>query len=116
MATKSDKQGVNKKIANERIGILFTEAEKEFAKHPERSKRYIELASKIGMRYNVRLSKERKMKRCPKCMSYLKPGINCRVRTNAEKQAVIVTCISCRHISRYPYIREKRIIKKREKQ
>ncbi len=101
-----------KKIARERIQILFELAKKEFDKHPERSKRYVELARKIGMRYNVRLTKEMKMSFCKKCFSYLKPGINCRVRVRKDKQSVILTCLKCGHISRHPYIREKRINKK----
>lgn len=91
------------KIAEERISILFGLAGKEFAKHPERSKRYVELARRIGMRYNVRFSKDMKMRFCRKCFSYLKPGVSSRVRTNKDRQAVTVTCLSCGHISRYPY-------------
>jgi len=50
------------KIARERILILLDLAEKEFKKHPERSRRYVELARKISLRYNVRLSKQLKRK------------------------------------------------------
>ena len=99
------------KIARERIRILFDLAEKEFGRHPGRSKRYVELARKIGMRYNVRLTKGMKMRFCPKCLSYLKPGVNCRVRTKKDRQAVILTCLGCGFVSRYPYIKEKGINK-----
>lgn len=99
-----------KKIANERIKILFEEAEKCFKTHPERARRYVELARKIGMRYNVRLRKYKK-KFCKKCNAYLKPGVNCRVRVNKNKKAVLYTCLGCGHIMRYPYIKEKKIIK-----
>jgi len=104
-----------KKIAKERIRILFDLAEEVIEKHPERSKRYVELARKIGMRYNVRIPKDLKRKFCKKCLSYLKPGVNCRVRTSEGKQAVIITCLECGEVARYPYIKEKKIIKKREK-
>jgi len=100
-----------KRIARERISILFREAGKEFRKHPERSKRYVELAKKIGMRYNVRIAKNLKRRFCSRCSSYLKPGVNCRVRTSESKQAVTVTCLACGFVSRHPYIREKRNIK-----
>ena len=80
-----------KKIAKERIAILFHQAEGEFEKHPERSKRYVELARKIGMRYNVRLAKEMKMRFCGECLSYLKPGVTSRVRARKDRQAVVVT-------------------------
>jgi ribonuclease P protein subunit RPR2 len=99
-----------RKIARERIQILFVQAEREFAKHPERAQRYVELARKIGMRYKVRLKEERR-KFCRKCNAYLKPGVNCRVRLRQDRQAVVVTCLVCGRISRHPYIKEKRIIK-----
>jgi ribonuclease P protein subunit RPR2 len=101
-----------KRIAGERIRMLFELAEKEFKKHPERSKRYVELARKIGMRYNVRLTKGMKMRFCSKCLSFLKPGVNCRVRTRKDKLSVVVTCLGCGHVSRHPYIKERRINKK----
>jgi len=100
-----------RRIARERIRILFEEADKAFKEHPERSKRYVELAKKIGMRYNVRIPRELKRKFCKKCLSYLKPGVNCRIRTRRDKQAVIVTCLVCGHVSRHPYIKEKQNIK-----
>jgi ribonuclease P protein subunit RPR2 len=98
------------RIARERISILFKQAEKEFKKHPERSKRYVELAKKIGMRYNVRIPKNLRRRFCKKCFSYLKPGVNCRVRTSKSRQSVVVTCLVCGFVSRQPYIREKQNI------
>jgi len=95
-------------IARERINILFREARKAFRVHPERSKRYVELAKKIGMRYNVRIPGSLKRRFCSKCGSYLKQGVNCRTRINRKKQAVAVTCLECGYVSRYPYIREKK--------
>lgn len=112
MGKRGNKPESWKRIAKERIQILLDLAGKEFDKHPERSKRYVELARKIGMRYNVRPEKGMKMKFCSKCFSYLKPGVNCRVRTRKDKQSVVITCLACGHISRHPYIREKGINKK----
>lgn len=102
-------------IAKERMEILFSEADKAFVKHPGRSKRYVELARKIGMRYNVRMPAGMKRRFCRSCGSYLKAGINCRVRASSKKRAVTVTCLECGHVSRHPYIREKRNNKKGEK-
>jgi len=48
------------KIAKERIAILLDLAKKQLKKHPTRSKRYAQLARKIGLRYNVRFTKEQK--------------------------------------------------------
>jgi len=108
---RSSKPEAWKKIARERIVILFAQAEREFAKHPERAKRYVELARKIGMRYRVRLGRA---DFCRQCNAYLKPGVNCRFRLRRDRQAVVATCLACGHVSRHPYIKEKRSIKGKE--
>lgn len=99
------------KIARERIEILFQEAEAALEKHPERARRYVSLAKRIGMRYNVRLTREMKSKFCGKCFSLLRPGVNCRIRLRKDRQAVVVTCLECGSVSRHPYIREKKFFK-----
>jgi ribonuclease P protein subunit RPR2 len=58
------------KIALERIYRLFELAEKSAAKHPERSKRYAELAWKISLRNKAKIPAEFKSKFCRKCKSY----------------------------------------------
>ena len=100
------------RIARERIERLFLLADEVFDKEPERAHRYVQLARKIAMRYNIRIPKDFKRRFCKKCYKYLKPNINCRVRTRASQQAVIVTCLECGHVMRYPYRKEK---KEREK-
>jgi ribonuclease P protein subunit RPR2 len=94
--TKPDWQ---KDIAMERIVNLFSLAEKEFREKPERSARYIELASKIGMRYNVRIPVSTKRKFCKHCHAYLSPGVSSKVRKG--KDGVVVTCLSCGRPRRY---------------
>jgi len=88
------------KIAKERIEILFNLAEKEFRKHPKRSRRYIELAREIGLRYNMRLTKEQKKRFCKNCNSLLVPGLSSKVRLN--KKIVTIKCLNCNKIYRYP--------------
>ena len=99
-------------IARERIARLFSLAEKDFSVHPERSHRYVSLARKTAMRYNVRFPPELKSRYCRKCYKYLKPSINCRVRTSARQRAVVITCLECGHVMRHPYRREKNMRKK----
>lgn len=96
------KQAWQQKIARERIKILFELAEKEFEKHPERSRRYIELARKIGMRYNVRLGKL-KRKFCKNCNTLLKPGVTSNVMLDTKNKTVVVICKNCQKIYRYRY-------------
>lgn len=97
MRTRSRKPEYQIKIAKERIGILFELAEKELKRHPERGKRYVELARKIGMRYNVRLG-DYKGKFCKNCNSILKPGFSSEQRI--EKGTIIIKCLKCNKIYR----------------
>jgi ribonuclease P protein subunit RPR2 len=87
-------------IAKERINILLKLAKKEFRKHPERSRRYVQLARKIGMRYNVRLPAEWKRRFCKGCGTLFKPGVTCERRK--EEGATIIRCGKCNRIYRYP--------------
>lgn len=96
---------VERRIARERIEILFKLAEEEALKrHFERSKRYVELARKIGMRYNTSLPSYLKRRFCHKCGSFLLPSVNCRVRLSKKK--ITIKCEDCGHRMRFPYIRK----------
>jgi ribonuclease P protein subunit RPR2 len=90
----------------ERIRRLFELAEKGFAKHPERSHRYAEMIKKLSMRHNVRIPMEIRRRICKKCSRFLVPGVNCQVRTSERQRALIVKCLECGHLARYPYRKE----------
>ncbi|MBI2547442.1 MAG: ribonuclease P [Candidatus Aenigmarchaeota archaeon] len=100
---RSQKPEWQTKIAKERIEILFSLAEKEFKGHPERSRRYVELAKKIGLRYNIRLSKGEKDKFCKNCDTLLKPGATSQVRLDKSTKTIKVTCLNCKKVYRRPY-------------
>lgn len=106
--SRRKKPKYQKEIARERIEILFHQAEKRFSSRPELSHRYVELARKIAMRYNIKIPKELKRMFCSNCYRYLKPGVNSRVRTRAQQEAVTVKCLECGNIMRYPYRKEKK--------
>ncbi len=97
-----DRKKFYKHIAKERIGILFNLAQKDLDKHPERSRRYVQLARKIGLRYNVRFDKFLKRKFCKKCNSLLVVGKSFKVRTNAKERTVRIKCLNCGSYYRYP--------------
>ena len=80
-------------IALERIYRLFELASKEFSKHPERSRRYVELARAVGKRNNVRMPPELKIKFCKNCNSFLKKGKNAEIKK--EGSLIIVKCKEC---------------------
>ena len=90
-------------IAEERIIILFNLARKELDKHPERSKRYVQLARKICLRYNVRLPKDMKKIFCKNCNNLLIPGKTEKVRIDSKNKTISRTCLKCNRVYRYPY-------------
>lgn len=93
---------MERRIALERMEILFHRAEQE-ALHarPARARRYVDLARRIGMRYNVRVPPEFKRRFCKACLAYLVPSVNARVRIG--RGHVTVTCLGCGTIQRLPY-------------
>lgn len=88
-----------KKIAKERIVILFKHADEVFSKDKALANRYVALARKISMKYKVRIPRELKRKFCKHCYKYLKPGVNCRVRTRDGK--VVYYCLECKKFMRF---------------
>ena len=92
-----------KKIAQERIEILFEQARLAFCTHPERSNRYVELARRIAMRQRIRIAKELRRQYCHHCYSFLVPGKNMRVRVHRGN--VVVTCHSCNKKTRFRVVR-----------
>lgn len=95
-----------KKIAQERIAFLIDLAEKVFSKYPKRADRYVELARKIAMRTRTRIPTNLKRKFCKHCHKFLKPGVNCRVRTREGK--VVYYCFNCKKYTRFPFLKEKK--------
>lgn len=101
-----------KSIAAERVAILMRMAEEVFAENKSMANRYVEHARKIAMRYTLKFPREWKKRICKHCYSFLKPGINCRVRT--QKGRVVITCLECSRAMRIP-IRKIEEVKVREK-
>ena len=87
-------------IAKERISILFKEAEKTVKEDPQLARRYVQLAKRIAMRYNVRLGRQRR-KYCKYCNTYFIYGLTARKRLKNGK--INVKCLSCNKVIRYPY-------------
>ena len=84
-----------KEIALERIYRLFELAEAEFAKHPERSKRYVELARKIGTRNKAVIPAELKKQFCKKCGAFLVKGKNAEWKKKGT--LVEIKCSECEY-------------------
>lgn len=105
------RKGEERKIASERINVLFSLAEKYSLKgNTQRANRYAYLAWKIGMRYNVTIPGHLKRRYCRGCHTFLRPGINCRVRLTGDR--ITMVCESCGRLYRYPIVRERESSKK----
>jgi len=93
------KNPASKQLARERVDILFSQADRVYAEHPERSNRYVELARKIAMRQRIRIDREHRRRFCHHCSAFLKPGQNMRVRVHRGN--VVVTCAACNKKTRF---------------
>ena len=91
------------KIAEERIRILFNQAEKRFEEHSDLSNRYIELAQRIGEKTQISIPGNLKKHFCSSCNTYWRHGENCKVRINSEKQLIIYRCLNCGEKKNYGY-------------
>jgi ribonuclease P protein subunit RPR2 len=100
---------VERDIARERIEILLGLAKKTVKTDRNLTRRYVELAKKIGMRAQVNIPREDKRMICKNCGTLLVPGFNCRVRTRPNGGTkVIITCLDCGGHKRYPALMEKK--------
>jgi len=81
-----------KKIAEERIIRLFELAEKNVKIHPERSRRYVQLALRLSMRHKVGVPKRFKRSFCKRCYTYWIPGYNVKIIIDRRNKAVRHAC------------------------
>jgi|AntRauMinimDraft_3_1070383.scaffolds.fasta_scaffold00005_102 ribonuclease P protein subunit RPR2 len=98
---------MSQKIARERIQRLFQLADQKCAEGREDpsllATRYIQIAREIGMKYKVSIPSDLRKRYCHECLSFLKPGVNCRVRINSKNNAVNYYCKDCGKVNRYGF-------------
>ena len=86
-------------IARERVEILLDEARKATsAGKRERAKRYVTLAKRMGMRYNVSIPSAHRRWLCAGCGVYLVAGANASVRLRPER--IVISCKECGSLRR----------------
>lgn len=95
------KKSKQKEIAAERINELFKQAKIMFKENKEFSRKYIQLARKISMKYNVRIPEKLRRKYCKKCSNYLVEGKNLKIRVKDGK--LVRHCLDCKSVSRIPF-------------
>ena len=91
-------------IAKERMDILFAKALEEEAGggkvgSSQKAERYVDLARRIGMRYNVRMRREHRRAICRSCGAVLPGPRGSRVRVRRGR--VIISCKKCGQVRRY---------------
>ena len=80
MGKRRDK-GAERSVARERIDLLMQQArDRALSRDLELADRYVELARRLAMRYNVRLDRAYRDTMCRHCYRYLAPGISSSVR------------------------------------
>jgi len=89
------------RIARERIADLFALAEREAGRPDGRlADRYVQLARRVGTRYNVRLLTEYRELYCRGCSTYWVEGRTVRTRLRGSRR--VRTCLSCGRSRRTP--------------
>ena len=93
-------------IAQERMQILFQQAEEQFSEHPERSDRYVKLTRNISTKYNIPLPDYWRGRFCKNCNKFLKVGINLRVRLS-DNNTISRKCLERGNVEKVPYTHKK---------
>ena len=99
-------KGHSRKITLERIKSLFEQAKDKFNSNPNLSNKYVKMARKLAMKINLRIPSELKRQYCKHCYSYLKPGVNLRIRNN--KSRIVYYCLNCKKYTRFEIKNKKR--------
>jgi ribonuclease P protein subunit RPR2 len=87
------------RIARERIADLFALAEREAERPDGRlADRYVQLARRVGTRYNVRLPAEYRELYCRSCSTYWVEGRTVRTRVRTGRR--VRTCLRCGRVRR----------------
>jgi ribonuclease P protein subunit RPR2 len=93
----------SKKIAKQRVQILFQQARKVYSDNPQLSSRYIATTRKIAMAAKIQLPNPYRRQICKNCNMLLVQGVNCRVRIRPKREPhVVITCFNCDCKTRIP--------------
>ena len=89
-----------RKFARKWINELLKLAEEEVREHPERTRRYVELAKMASEKYLVRIPRSIKRRICKRCDMLLVPGVTCVVRV--RDGVLEYVCKECGYKRRFP--------------
>ena len=89
-------------VARERVDILIGQARQMALKNEKLSRRYVEMARRISERTKVKIPREVKTYLCKGCGIAMVLGHNARLRVHAGNSGIVITCLSCGAVKRYP--------------
>jgi ribonuclease P protein subunit RPR2 len=92
---QENRKALVKKIAEERIGILFEMAEGSLKGNAALSKRYVTSLRKISSHYKVKVPKKIRNAICTRCNVVLSPGFNSTVRVVSSHRYIAYKCNGC---------------------
>jgi ribonuclease P protein subunit RPR2 len=88
-------------IARERMELLMEQADQAaLAGQMDLADRYVDMARRVGMRYNVRFQPTHRRRFCKSCYRYMLPGSTSRTRMSRGR--VVTTCLRCGRVMRRP--------------
>ncbi|MBI2128830.1 ribonuclease P [Candidatus Woesearchaeota archaeon] len=83
------------------IGQMFVEAADAFKKNKSKANDLVRKARNLAMKSRLKVPSRLQKSFCKHCYSFLKPGMNCRIRLQRGK--LIYYCLECKRYMRFPY-------------
>ncbi|TFG10399.1 ribonuclease P [Candidatus Thorarchaeota archaeon] len=91
-----------RRIAEERIRLLWAQAQEIASENPSLARSMMQTARKVAQKARMKLPREMTRRICKGCGTVLIPGQTCRVRVRTNRaRHVVVTCLECGAIQRY---------------
>src|SRR3989338_7942537 len=103
-AKSRDSKAGMQKAAIEKVRVIFANAEALSRANPGLADRYVRKARNTAQKARISIPREFRKRFCRHCGKFWVPGRTVRVRL--QKQKVVYYCLSCRHYTRHPYVRE----------
>jgi ribonuclease P protein subunit RPR2 len=92
-----------RRIAEQRIEILYSRARETYAHNPALSHRYVRLLRRIAQRTRTKLPTHVRRGICRGCGAILIPGVNSHTRVRQRREPhTATTCHLCGRIHRVP--------------
>ena len=95
------KEKLPRKVIIDAIESLFAEASAKFKTSKKQADNLAHKARRIAMKNKVRIPSRLQKSFCKHCYAFLKPRINCRIRT--KDGVLIYYCLDCKRYMRSPY-------------